>query len=615
MSSHRTVAGSDRPLFAALGVSRRGLLLSLLLLVNLLFHISPSRGQTGILSADEAFRLSAERGTPGTIILHWKIAPGHYLYRTHMTAREMTYDAVLPLNLPPGVQRSDRNFGTSEIYRDEVTIIIVSAERKALMIGYQGCKENSICYPPNAKRVDLTSLSISDESVVAAAAVAVHDTSASSYRLSADPSVGLVQATLARGRPLGLVASFFRFGILFAFSLCVLPMYPILAATMARSNPDLSLTKGIRLSFAYVISMALSVGLLGIVAALSGRNLQVALQSPVVVGAAALLFASQALLMFGPFNLDLPRGWVDRIDRIQKKYASATGSAALLGCAYTLIVGPCLTAPLAGSLLYITQTGNTALGTTSLLALGFGQGIPLIAFGALCAGVLARASRWRGHIKSAFGFVFTALAVWMLGRILTDAVAAPAGAVALALCGVLIGGFHELETASRRLILRVTGIALILGGVLVGAVAIGEPFDIIRQLSNKIGGGEAYDKVAAFSIISSRPELDDELHEAFVEGKPALVYVTADWCLICKNVDRKFLSASSARRLANDLHLVKLDLTHPDQRSEMLMRDLKVVGPPTLIFFNPSSNEVPGSRLIGQFSMESFLASTRMAIR
>lgn len=141
----------------------RGLLLSFSLLAILLFYIGSSHAQTEILGADDAFKLSVERGTPGTIILHWEIAPGYYLYREHIVVSELTNDAALPINLPRGARKSDRNFDTSEVYRGEVTVIVAPAERTALRVQYQGCKENSICYPPNSKRVDLTSWSISDQ--------------------------------------------------------------------------------------------------------------------------------------------------------------------------------------------------------------------------------------------------------------------------------------------------------------------------------------------------------------------------------------------------------------------------------------------------------------------
>ncbi|MCK1492166.1 protein-disulfide reductase DsbD [Bradyrhizobium sp. 180] len=597
----------------------RALLQSFSLLAILLFTIGSSHGQTGILGADDAFTLSVERGSPGTIILHWKIATGYYLYREHLAVREMTYDAALPLNLPPGVRRSDRNFGTSEVYRDEVSVLVAPAEQTTLRVQYQGCKENSICYPPNSKRVDLTSLSISDQNMAKSSSDrisrATTQQSNLTYRLASDPGADLVQTLLDSEGPVWLISRFFFFGVLLAFNLCLLPMYPVVAATLARSSADLSLVRGFWLSCAYVMAMALALGLLGIAAALSGHNLQVVLQSPITVGAVAFILVCLGLSAFGLFDIELPHAWGNQISRLRSRYTGSAASTGLLGFTFTLVVGPCVTAPLAAALLYITETGNVALGATSLFALGLGQGIPLIALGSFGGRVLPRGGRWTIHIRHACGLFLIALAVWMFGRTLSDTVAASASAVALVLFGVLIGGFHDGAAGSRRPFLKAAGVVLILCGAAVVVATIREPFDKFRQLSKGVGGSAALDEFAEFASVSSPQEFNDELHRAFIDRKPTLIYATADGCLACKSVDRKLLNPSSVGRLARDLHLVKLDLTRPDERSETLMRDLKVLGPPTVIFFSASSNEISGSRLVGDFSTDAFLASARMAIR
>lgn len=351
-------------------------------------------------------------------------------------------------------------------------------------------------------------------------------------------------------------------------------------------------------------------------AARSGQNPQIVLQPSIAVGVVAAIFVVLAASMFGMFDIQLPNAWVNRISNLSWRRAGSAGSAAVLGFTSATVVGPCVTAPLAAALLYIAQTGDAALGATLLFTLGLDQGIPLIVFGSFGSRVLPRAGQWTVYVKQAFGLVFVALAIWMATRMMPDTVLLALTAVSLIASGVVVGRFHRTETAERNMPLKTIGVGLLFFGIAVGMAAVGSPFDTSRPPSFLLtSASDATDEHVNFGNVTSPRELSEELSDVFAEGRPSIVYLTADWCISCKTVERDVLATAEVEQSARGFNLLKLDVTRLDDFKEALMRDLDVVGPPTRIFFNSASNEAPGSRLVGEISKSSFLASTQMVRR
>lgn len=591
-----------------------------LVVLAVLFFTGGASAQSDILNVDQAFRMSASRNVDGSLQLTWDIAPGYYLYRDHFSVEDGDTAASIAIALPPGLQKDDPNFGPSEIFHDRVEIS-VPAWPSPMKIGYQGCKEDSICYPPVSKMLDPGSLAISETSVAGLAidlsSPGQNNRGQSGFHLAGDIGDGLIPSLLNSGGPVWVVLSFLIFGVLLSFTPCVLPMYPILAATLARSGENLSVARGFTLSSIYVLAMASGFGLLGLVAAWSGRNLQIVLQSPYAVGAAALIFTALAASMFGAFELRLPDAWINRVAGAPTGPRGSAKSAAFLGFSSTLIVGPCVTAPLAAALLYLGQAGDPWLGAIALFALGLGQGIPLIAFGTLGSRAIPRTGPWMLRVKYVFGLVFLGVATWMASRIVPPPLMLGLWSILLVGAAVFLGGFDAIRTDTHDFVPRLrkaAGIGVAIYGAALGIGALGGATDPTRPLQFLFAQGalpSPAEKIA-FTHVASAEALQQELASAASDRRPTMVYFTADWCVTCKVIEQGPFASTSILDRLEAFRSVKVDLTAMDEKGRALMQDLGVVGPPTLIFFDASSSEVAGTRLVGDVSVSSLLASATL---
>jgi thiol:disulfide interchange protein DsbD len=578
--------------------------------------------QESLLQAEEAFRFSIERSADQRIELRWEIEEGYYLYRDHLEAKDAVTGAAVPLQTEAGVvETEDANFGPSEVYYLEAIARLGADAPAQVAVTYQGCKKDSICYPPLTLTVDTASLQVSEPVVGFGVAPPPAPTSSGTgnggFNLAADTlGGGMVGSLLASGGAIWVVASFLAFGLLLAFTPCVLPMYPILSATLAREGEALTARRGFVLSLAYVLAMAAAFGLLGIVAAWSGQNLQMVLQSPWAIGTVALIFVVLATSMFGLFELQLPTAWVSRMAGVQAGSRGSVGGAAGMGFLSALIVGPCVTAPLAAALLYIAQTGDAYLGAAALFALGLGQGIPLIAFGTMGSRALPRAGAWMVQVKYAFGFVFLGAAIWMVSRVLPPQATLALWAALLLLAAVFLGAVDRLtaDAGAGLRFRKATGLAASLAGVILAIGAASGGTDPLRPLAH-FGMGSSGQQVAetemTFVSANSTPELEQAMASA--DGRPAFVYFTADWCVICKTIERDLFPSADVVAGLDGFQRIKVDLTDFNQENHGLMRDLAVVGPPTMIFFDADAAEPNGTRLIGDVGVDTLLASIAQA--
>ncbi len=554
------------------------------------------------LSADAAFRLGVARSGDGNLVFTWDINPGHYLYRDRIEVR--TSDgAAVPLALPPGVEKDDPTFGATQVYHDHMAAPVATSALPALgviHVTYQGCAEHGVCYPPVRKKIDLDTLAATPENTSLAPQVGLPVGPAQIPQGQTD---GALASRLSGGLPTMLL-SFLGFGLLLALTPCVFPMAPILYGMLARSGRKLSAREGFVLSSAYVLAMALAYSALGVVAAWSGQNLQVLLQRPAAIIVMSVVFVGLSLSMFGLYDLALPAFLAARLSRATGRSGGSIGGAALLGFGSALIVGPCVTPPLAAALLYVAQTGDLLRGAAALFALGLGMGLPLLVFGVFGGRLLPKSGPWLVTVKEVFGFLFLGLAVWMLGRVLPGQATRGLWGLLAITAGVWFG-----LRRSHGYGLRLTGGGIALGGVFLVAGSLGL-FSFSCPLAACADAPTASVAAASgrFRTVSSLDGFDAAMAEARAKGQPVLVDFYADWCVVCREIDREVMADSVVKRRLRNVSILRVDVTADTVQSRALMRRMGVVGPPTMLFVDAhTGREIDDSRSVGAVSVARFL--------
>ena len=581
--------------------------------------LSMAQGLAPPLPANEAFRMEAFAAPEGGMELRWQIEEGYYLYR-ELLAAEAADGSPLALSTGPGKVKEDPNFGATEIYYGEAEATLPATDGP-VTVTYQGCQEDGLCYPPIRETLDPSELAIAPASSMAGATgggvlaankldngreVSAGTAGAGALTLDSGASA-LVGGLAERGGPLLVLAAFLGFGLLLAFTPCVLPMVPIVAAMLAREGEGLTPRRGVWLTGIYVLAMASAFGLLGVVAAWSGQNLQFALQSPLTLGFLAAVFVALALSMFGLYELRLPSAFSARLEEIGSSRRGSAGGAAALGFTSALIMGPCVTAPLAGALLYIAQTGDVALGAAALFALGIGEGLPLLAVGIFGARVLPRSGAWMETVKLAFGFVFLGSAVWLMARLVPGPVELALWAVLLLVAAVFLGATDALpaRAGGGHRAGKALGLAAMFLAGLLGLGAASGADDPLRPLAGLRATTATEADSPAFATVTTEAALDASLASA----NPALLYVTADWCVTCRTIERRVLPDPQTRAALAGLSLVEVDVTEFDAEGQALLSRLEAVGPPTMIFLDATRREPAGTRIVGMITPDAIAAS------
>ncbi|MGN8249877.1 protein-disulfide reductase DsbD [Pseudomonas sp. SMV7] len=559
----------------------RILLLFLTLLLAGPLQANPFDVKPDFLPVDQAFVLTHNRQADGQMRLYFQIKPGYYLYQ-----KRLKFDG-LPVEqhpqLPPALNHHDEFFGDSAVYRDQLELLLPASAQGQLRLGWQGCADAGLCYPPQTTLIDLGG------SVTPAAG------QASDQALASD---------LQQGHLAWSLLAFFGLGLLLAFTPCSLPMLPILAGLVLGNGA--SARRGWMLAGVYVLSMALVYAALGVVAALLGASLQAWLQQPWLLGSLAALFVLLALPMFGAFELQLPAALRDRLDRAGRGTQGGNlYGAALLGALSGLLMGPCMTAPLAGALLYIAQSGDVLQGALVLFSLGLGMGVPLLLLVTLGNRYLPRPGAWMNRVKGVFGFVFLGMALYTVRGLL------PA-ALLLALSGGLLitlawAAWPALQRQPALRAIPLLG-ALWGGLLLVGAAAGGD--DLWQPLRPFTGGAApaAGQHAEATLVTVSRPEdLQRELDAAKARGQWVMLDYYADWCVSCKVMEKQVFARSDVQAALAGVHLLRLDVTADSPASQALLQRYQVPGPPSIIWIGPEGDERRARRLTGEVDAAAFL--------
>ncbi|SFQ19005.1 thiol:disulfide interchange protein DsbD [Geopseudomonas sagittaria] len=549
------------------------------------------------LPVAEAFKLSLVEADDQRVKLRFVNAEGYYLYRHRFqVASEPAGLVGGELILPAGQAKHDEYFGDVEVYYGvtdlEVPIANPSGQAFTLRVSYQGCADLGLCYPPET-------------------AVLRIDGNAASG--SASPAVAASAGSGPTAWQWSEVALFFLAGLGLTFTPCVLPMLPILTGVVLRGQ--VGGARGLALSLAYVLPMAACFAVLGALMGLFGAelNLQARLQSPWVLVPFALFFSAFALAMFGVYELRLPAFVREPLDRMagHARGGSLLG-AALLGVLSSLLVSPCVTAPLAGALLYISASGDALGGGLKLFALGLGMGAPLVLFATGGNALLPRAGVWMVTVRNTFGVLLLAVAIWLLERILP-------GQLSLALWGLLAGGvalnlgaLEMVPKTHRQRVAQLFGLLLLVYALAAWVGALRGESDPLRPFGHPAiatvtapGNPVAH---AGWQTISTPAELDAAFAAARSAGQPLLLDWYADWCISCKVIEREVLQAPAVAPQLAAWRLVRFDMTESRADQRALLDRYRLFGPPALLLFAADGSEWSDLRMIGETDAASFAA-------
>ena len=598
-----------------------------------------------LLPPDQAFKLTIKVRSANTLIAEFEPAENYYLYKDKIAFEpKSTGTLIEKISLPQGKMKNDPTFGQTEVYYKPFQAVISlkreisAATQLSIAATYQGCNEPiGVCYAPIDKLIKLTlpvaksvagvlADSISNDATAATDFIKTKQTDPKSELLALPDSRRSIES---ESKKLGkmfeggnfwlILASFFGIGLLLSFTPCVFPMFPILSGIIVNSGENLTKSHGFILALAYVMGMSLTYSAAGVAAGLSGAMLSVALQNAWVLGGFALVFVALSLSMFGFYELQLPSS-------IQSKLSKETGhlrgghlaSVFGMGALSALIIGPCVAAPLAGALLYISQTRDVVLGAAALFSMALGMGVPLLILGASAGAFLPKAGPWMESVKRFFGVLLLGVAIWLVSPVIPTAIHMLMWAALLIISAIYLNAIDSLPTGSsgfRKLLKGIGIISLLLGiallaGVLSGSRDILQPLAKINLTSisgnntNKINIIES--EHLPFERVSSLPELNKRIAES--QNKYVMLDFYADWCISCKEMERFTFTDPEVKNRLGDVVLLQVDVTEGTADDEALLKYFKLFGPPGILFFDPYGSEIYDARTIGYQNKEEFLA-------
>jgi thiol:disulfide interchange protein DsbD len=586
-------------------------LIILLLRVNACFA-------TDFLDPEQAFKVKAELNNNHTVVLHWDIAKGYKLYRDRVKVGVESGKAELKLPvLPKGIKVTDPTTSeTLEIYHDQLTVEVPLVKTDGLFtlnVEYQGCAEDGLCYPPITRLFKVYPdkpgvLSLAGEKP--SASVSIAEKPSSTQESPADNDLSLAKATLAGGSLWKISLAFLVFGLLLSFTPCVLPMIPILSSIIVGEG-DVNRRRSFLMAVAYCLGMALVYTSLGVAAGLAGEGLAGALQKPWVLAVFAVLLVFLSLSMFDVYQLQMPASIQNKLNNTSRNLKGGRFAGVfIMGALSALIVGPCVAAPLAGTLVYISQTRDVFLGGLALFSMAMGMSVPLLLVGLSAGSLLPKAGAWMIGVKYVFGLLLIAVAIWMVSPVLpVQVVMLFWGAFAI-LCAVFLNIF---KTSTEKLSIaqrfgKAFGIVLFIFGLLelVGAASGGtnalEPLAQFHSTSTSVAvSGE--EKKVNFTCIRSAAELDRALQSA---NKPVMLDFFAEWCVACKEMDRFTFHDPKVIEQLNGLTLLQVDVTANTEDDRALMKRFGLFGPPGIIFFDKTGKEIPESRIVGILDANNF---------
>lgn len=570
------------------------------------------------------FHFTASAKDSSTVAVRWRIADGYYLYRQkfHFTSANPGVVLGVP-DFPQGEIEHDQYFGTSEIYRHSVDALIpvthgAGIAQFTLTATYQGCADKGLCYPPITKTVPID---------FAAPGATTRPKAAPTPQRSAPVRVAPVsqQGRLAKfirsGNLAWVLLVFLGLGLALTFTPCVLPMIPIIAGLIAGQQQTPSTARAFFLSLAYVLAMALTYTVAGIVVALIGANVQAWFQNPWIVSMFSLIFILLALSMFGLYELQMPSAVQTRLvgfSNAQK--GGAFVGVAIMGVLSALIVGPCITAPLVAALLVISQSGDPVRGGLTLFALGIGMGIPLLIVGTTAGRFVPKAGAWMVAVKYVLGVVLLGVAIWFLSRILPGSLTLLLWAALAIVSGAYLAQLDARDMGWRKLWKAVGGLVGVYGIVMLVGAASGstDPLQPLARLrlpdtSVQTVSPTVTSRGLHFTQVRSLADLNRAVARAARQHKTAMLDFYASWCVSCKEMTHgAFMNPEVKVALANTV-LLQADVTANNAQDQALLKHFGIYGPPSIMFFNRDGQELSAYRVVGYMGSQAFARRIRQA--
>ena len=551
------------------------------------------------LPVDEAFQFSAAKSeNQENVIVNWSIAEGYYLYQEKISVKlnqeeNASFD-VATFSISPE-DYNDPYFGLMKIFKKPVQAIFKASQpplkaEDMVEIAYQGCTEG-FCYPPEVKEIKVADLPI-------AQVANTEKTSENSTALSAQPKAEQDRLAESLFNSKYAVFGFFLLGLGLAFTPCVLPMLPLLSALVIGQNQRPNMWRAFALSFVYVQGMALTYTLLGLIVAAIGLPFQVALQHPYVMIGLSIIFVLLALSMFGIFTLQLPSSLQTKLSLLsQQQKAGAFGGVFLMGMIAGLVASPCTSAPLSGALLYVAQSGDLFTGAITLYLLALGMGVPLILITLFGNKILPKSGMWMETVKKLFGFVMLALPVFLISRILPDEWTPRLWSMLGT--AFFIWFAFQMPKNGTGWVFRIL--------FLVAAMISVKPLQ--TWVWGETSTPSAVENKAVSHVEFKKVKSEAELQQALAENNKSLVMLDlyADWCVACKEFEKETFSDPSVQKAFGDMLLLQVDMTKNSEENRALMTKYKVLGLPTILFFNRDGKEIEGSRVNGFMPPVEFL--------
>ena len=581
-----------------------------------------------ILHPDEAFILSAKLDANNIIQTNILLADHIYLYRDKIQIALVDGDghSLGAISVPRGKKKNDEFLGPTEVIYDQVNVSIPlisqanASSKLVLSYKYQGCVEERICYPPITKYLDIDAgegliqvvNEITDGGSISPTA---GDTTVAAAQTSMSEQDQFAQ--LLKDESLLLIVSlFFLAGIGLTFTPCVFPMIPILSSIIAGQGSSITTSKAFSLSLVYVLSMAATYAVAGAIVGYYGAefNIQIWFQDPVILSTFAAVFVLLSLSMFGFYELQMPNAIQSRLTAISNGQQGGTLlGVGLMGLFSAIIVGPCITAPLVGALIFISQTQDWQLGGLALFALGLGMGVPLLLIGTSAGKLLPRAGGWMDSVKAVFGVVLLGVAIWLLERILPVNVTMLLIAALLIASAIYMGALDALSdtaTGWRRLF-KSLGLLILIYGVayLIGAAAgSNDLIQPLRGLAATSGNAPQSQQHLVFRQIKGRQGLQLALNDSIQQQRGTMLDFYADWCISCKEMEKYAFTNAKVLAALEDINTLQADVTDNDSIDTELMSSLGIYGPPAILFFDSSGREIRNRRVVGEMSGEQFAA-------
>jgi thioredoxin:protein disulfide reductase len=578
-------------------------------LVKGISGLKTNLSQVELLPPDQAFQFTATIKDPNTLHVSWLPAEGYYFYREKFKLAIIGSDKVKLGNylIPHGESKEDEAFGHVEVFHGEVAVDIPlirtdsAPQHLSLKANYQGCADRGVCYPPMDKTVEL-------DLPAAAAAALSNNPNQQTAPLSEQDQI---TQSLKKDSLWVTLVSFFGFGLLLSLTPCVFPMIPILSGIIVGKGHSINTARAFLLSLSYVTASAFTYTIFGILAAVFGSNLQAVFQEPWIIALFSGIFVLLSLSMFGFYSLELPDFIRAKLHNSSEKHRDGSMlGAAIMGVLSSLIVGPCVAAPLAGALIYIGQTGDVLLGGSALFTMGMGMGIPLLIMGASAGKLLPKAGTWLNATNAVFGVLMLGVAVWMLSRILPPEITMLLWALLLILPAIYLNAVDPLPEHSSgwRKLWKGVGITMLAYGLLLLiGFSIGNSNPLKPLQGFGVAAAKASEEGIRFERIASLSELESRIKQANANNQPVMLDFYADWCISCKEMEAYTFTDANVKQTLAGFVLLQADVTKQSDADKALLAKFNLIGPPAILFFDGSPQEKQALRVIGYQDAKAFI--------